>query len=587
MAAQASLSIVTGNQSLPDLSEEILHTYIIGNTGTGKTTLERFLITQRIAEGDGVCVIDPHGEREGCLVDSILSDLPDSRVNDVIYFDINNPQLIPGLKPFYCRDRNNEVAVQDTISTALNMFEKVYNVDRTTMARIIAYIEALIYLFIYDDSLTLLDVPNLLNPDIKYDKKRLQACTHLPPSPGFNFTRDFWTEEYSRRAKRGYNQDSEIFGTLMKFRELSSHLLWPMFCQKTNTLDFRQIMAEKKILLVKLNGNWEDITSLIGSYLIGQIKDAAMSRSLNDPPFYLFIDEFSTMASRDFLKLFSEGRGGNIHITLNHQVVSQLDNDMKETIRQASCFVCFQVTDITAASVATMFDTTPPPGQWIYEKQMRQVNRVDTVIAWDSPALEQEYNRLSEKITRLTEQKSWLANQHIPKYFPYVHGAMLSHVYKEHERLSEQRNLVASLGCHNKQEIIYGSWYEPVPVVEEEYRFRGDLLNNNVKYSCRLGASPYGSDEVARRLTNQLKQLTRFTARMRLPSGEYVVQTQPPDPLIDITSRVKDIYTNNLAQGYVRKRSDVEAEFQTTGSAKPAANGHSTLQVAPLPTAVK
>jgi hypothetical protein len=213
-------------------------------------------------------VIDPHGERRGCLVDCVLSDIPQRRLKDVILFDVNNPRLVPGLKPFYCRDKTDEVAVQDTISTALNMFEKVYNVDRNTMARIIAYIESLIYLFIYDDSLTLLDVPSLLIPDIKYDKLRLRACTHFPASPGFNFTRDFWTEEYSRRAKRGYNQDSEIFGTLMKFRELSSHLLWPMFCQNKNTLDMREIMMPSRMFVVR-RGTRPDIPDAVGKNLEG------------------------------------------------------------------------------------------------------------------------------------------------------------------------------------------------------------------------------------------------------------------------------------------------------------------------------
>jgi hypothetical protein len=387
--------------------QDILHTYILGNTGTGKTSLLRSLIAEQI--NHGVCVIDPHGERDKCLVDCIISDIPQRRLKDVILFDVNTPEYVPGLKPFYCRDKDNPISVQDIISTALNMFEKVYNVDRNTMARIIAYIESLIYLFIYDESLTLLDVPNLLNPSPHYDKIRLRACTHLPPSPGFNFTRDFWTEEYSRRAKRGYNQDSEIFGTLMKFRELSSHLLWPMFCQKTNTLDLRDIMQQKKILLVKLNGNWEDITSLIGSYLIGQIKDAAFHRSLKDPPFYLYVDEFQRMASRDFLTLFSEARGGNVHVCIDHQITSQLDEDMKETIRQASCFVCFQTTDITAESVSTMFDTTPPlelrpvysGSNYIYETRPRiQGYRPPEppIYFWDEEWAEKQFHLWVKKL---------------------------------------------------------------------------------------------------------------------------------------------------------------------------------------------
>lgn len=171
---------ITDTQESIFLPPDTLHTYILGNTGMGKTTLERELVNGSIEEGHGICVIDPHGERSGCLVDLVLSDIPQQRLNDVILFDINNPTYVPGLKPFYCRDKHDPIAVQDTISTALNMFEKVYNVDRNTMARIIAYIKSLIYLFIYDESLTLLDIPQLLNPDSKYDKKRLLAVTQLP-----------------------------------------------------------------------------------------------------------------------------------------------------------------------------------------------------------------------------------------------------------------------------------------------------------------------------------------------------------------------------------------------------------------------
>jgi len=121
-------------------------------------------------------------------------------------------------------------------------------------------------------------------------------------------------------------------------------------------------MRERKILLVKLSGNWEDVTSLLGTYLIGQIKDAAFHRSVSDPPFYLYCDEFQKFSSRDFLTLFSESRGGNLHVTIDHQVVSQLDDTMKETVRQADAFFCFRITDISADQIGGMFDCSPRPG---------------------------------------------------------------------------------------------------------------------------------------------------------------------------------------------------------------------------------
>ena len=657
------------------LPPDTLHTYILGNTGTGKTTLERSLIAGNIEQGHGVCVIDPHGERRGCLVDCVISDIPNKRLKDVILFNVNEPRLIPGLKPFYCRDKRDEVAVQDTISTALNMFEKVYNVDRNTMARIIAYIEALIYLFIYDESLTLLDVPILLNPDIKYDKMRLRACTHLPTSPGFNFTRDFWTEEYSRRAKRGYNQDSEIFGTLMKFRELSSHLLWPMFCQKTNTLDFREIMQHKKILLVKLNGNWEDITSLIGSYLIGQIKDAAFHRSLSDPPFYLYVDEFQRMASRDFLTLFSEARGGNVHVTIDHQVSSQLDDDMKETIRQASCFVCFQITNITADSVAGMFDTTPPPGEWRYEKEMRRVTKNENCQFWDPQEIEQEYERLLIKLKTLekqvdtyycpidtktmhyigmaagmkkrwqdsgdeqvyqeyqecqayavgyetiheflyTEDLQWIklaiidkfsspnaliynswqctklicyrATKPIPGIDPLTQE-IIQHLMKQIIHLHQYTQYLQKTHFKEETREIDLGWSEPIPVMEWEYlkiaRILGEevMVGDNVKYRAIQGPPAYGSDEVARRTANQLKQLFRYQARVRLNSGEYTITTIAPSPIADTTKRVETIYQHNITAGYLRLRSEVEQEFQAQPPVHVPQLNHTPVPVIPLP----
>jgi hypothetical protein len=775
------IDITTGEEV--HLPPDNLHTYIIGNTGTGKTTLERSLIAESINAGHGVCVIDPHGERDGSLVDLVLGDLPKKRLSDVILFDVNDPRFVPGLKPFHCRDKDDPIAVQDTISTALNMFEKVYNVDRNTMARIIAYIESLIYLFIYDESLTLLDIPTLLNPDIKYDKKRLLAVTHLPTSPGFHFTRDFWTEEYSRRAKRGYNQDSEIFGTLMKFRELSSHLLWPMFCQNKNTLDLREIMQKKKILLVKLNGNWEDITSLLGTYLIGQIKAASFHRSLSDPPFYLYVDEFQRMASRDFLTLFSEARGGNVHVCIDHQVASQLDDDMKETIRQASTFVCFQVTDITASAISRIFDTTPPPGEWIYEKIMRKAQSITSVEVWDSPDKEAEYLALEALIEQkknepiptgtrklmpvsvsafpiimtpnlreVAERLQGLLRPFIydpeveayfkdmyeirssfgftyshPKYMgkrqlsyyrdfsgeyhkverhftgkklpPFTYYAIKPHIkantrYQfplhfpcafeeealydpeiveelktlyapmkqrayylfdvgEYERYLSQVYSAAGtsievltnpwtgpyLSDHDlltllkliyqrtvpyisHEDIRYGEilelerrqrsleinhfrtetfmeelgWYEPEPIFELEYiraerewgRIIGHefMVGDNYKYRARLGPPPYGSDEVANRTANQIKQLDKFTARVRIPSGEYTITTIAPQKNMDINTlnkRIAQIYQQNLTDGFLRLRSDVEKELLTQPSYQAPQISQHPVPAIPLP----
>lgn len=555
-------------------------------------------------------------------------------------------------------------------------------------------------------------------------------------------------------------------------------------------------MQEKKILLVKLNGNWEDITSLLGSYLIGQIKDAAFHRSLKDPPFYLYVDEFQRMASRDFLTLFSEARGGNVHVTIDHQVASQLDEEMKETIRQASCFVCFKVTDITAASIAGMFDTTPPPGEWIYEKMMRRAKKEYVVNVWDSPRDEAHYielgtriqekkaqNRIvsnpyeklpiphsfpvvmtpklwevAEKLMRwfrpyeydpaveeyvktlyekrealyqpretwrfkkhnwwdekerpLYKQVSYYLDYYGKKHFfgswdskkhhssPHAYYAIKSHIEKgkpyrfphqlpiwyerqdgvinetlleefqhmylpfrryacyyfdvdlyheillkncsldaswghepyagtflmpfkgpyfrtdgdwlailkwiyekssqikfqqtEVQRLEVQRQELYARSFHEESRSIDRGYWEPEPVEEWEYlaqlkalaRDFGEefLVGDNSKYRARLGNPPYGSDEVERRTANQIKKLDKYTARVRIPSGEYTITTTAPNPVEDITKRIEQIYQQNLADGYLRRRSDVEKEVTLTSFPQLQGNNHTPVQPVPLPS---
>src|SRR5947209_13638630 len=132
----------------------------------------------------------------------------------------------------------NPVAVQNTVSTILNIFEKVYGVDRNTMARIINYLQALIYLFIHNPELTVLDIPDILDPSKESGMLRLRLVQNLPRSPAYNYTRYFWTKYYDQRGYFG--RDEELAGVFNKFREMTSVLLYPIFCQK-NTIDFSEM----------------------------------------------------------------------------------------------------------------------------------------------------------------------------------------------------------------------------------------------------------------------------------------------------------------------------------------------------------
>src|SRR6267154_5630497 len=146
------------------VGDRLQQTYVIGATGVGKSTLLLSSILYDIEQGHGVCVLDPHGD----LIKDIISRM-DSRLDDVVLLSLTNPDLPFGLNLFHCPAPHDPIAVHNTVSMVVNIFEKVFGLARATMGRQLTYLRSLIYLFIHNPSLTALDVPNILNADSKYD----------------------------------------------------------------------------------------------------------------------------------------------------------------------------------------------------------------------------------------------------------------------------------------------------------------------------------------------------------------------------------------------------------------------------------
>lgn len=351
-------------------SDRLQQTYVIGATGTGKSTLLLRMILHDIACGSGVCVLDPHGD----LVKDVIARMQ-GRANDIVLLSLTNSQLPFGLNPFHCANPSDPFQVQNTVSTILNIFEKVYGVDRNTMARIINYLQALIYLFIHNPQLTVLDIPSILDPSKESELLRLHLVQSLPKSPAYNYSRYFWTTYYNNRGYFG--RDEELAGVFNKFREMTSVLLYPIFCQK-NTIDFATLMAQKKIVLCKLNADWFDATSLIGSIIIAQILHAGYERRHKDP-FFVYCDEFQNFATYDFSRLFAEARKFNIALTISHQTTSQIAPSIKDTCMQAGNIIVFRVSGENAKELASNFDATPAPA-WEEEIAPEWFERVEEEV---------------------------------------------------------------------------------------------------------------------------------------------------------------------------------------------------------------
>ncbi|MFA5132125.1 MAG: type IV secretion system DNA-binding domain-containing protein [Candidatus Paceibacterota bacterium] len=299
------------------------HTYVIGKTGMGKSTLLENLIIQDINNGEGVCVIDPHGS----LAEKLLDHIPESRVKDVIYFapfDVDSPI---GLNVLEKVEKEKRHLVANGIMAA---FKKIW-VDAWS-ARMEYILTNIILALLENDNQSLLGVNRML-VDKEYRKFIVSNVTD--PT-----VKDFWEKEYaSYTEKFAAEAAPAIQNKVGQF--VGNPLIRNIVGQQKTSIDLRDAMDTKKIIIVNLSKGkvGEGNANLIGSLLITKIYLAAMSRAdvgpyelEKLPPFYVYVDEFQNFANESFANILSEARKYNLALTVAHQYVEQMTDEVKAAV---------------------------------------------------------------------------------------------------------------------------------------------------------------------------------------------------------------------------------------------------------------
>src|SRR6266568_5881564 len=202
--------------------------YVIGIQGTGKSVLIENLIIQDIKQNMGVCLLDPHGD----LTQAVLSRLPDRRVKDVIYLDITDYYFPFGLNLFECSDLADPVEVQKTVDQVMHIFERLFEVTRTTPL-IVQYLRNCTHTLIANPGYTMADIPLLLrNKDYR---SKLVANVRDRNVLGF------WQDYEDMRPS---DQRAEREPILRRLEELLQPLTFNIVGQSTTTIDIRQVMDE-------------------------------------------------------------------------------------------------------------------------------------------------------------------------------------------------------------------------------------------------------------------------------------------------------------------------------------------------------
>lgn len=300
------------------------HMYVIGKTGMGKSTLLENLAVQDIRNGEGVCVIDPHGS----MAEKLLEYIPEERIKDVIYFapfDTDHPL---GLNVLEKVDISKRHLVANGLMSA---FKKIFGEERFS-DRIQYILNNIILALLENENESLLGVNRMLT-----DKEYRKYIISNVKDPS---VKSFWEEEFAKAGDK-YQQEAApgIQNKIGQF--ISNPLIRNIIGQKRTSFDIREIMDKKKILIVNLSKGkvGEGNANLIGSLLITKIYLAAMSRAdagvhaLEElPPFYFYVDEFQNFANESFANILSEARKYNLALTVAHQYVEQMTDEVKAAV---------------------------------------------------------------------------------------------------------------------------------------------------------------------------------------------------------------------------------------------------------------
>lgn len=312
--------------------DRLSHIYIIGKTGTGKSTLLETMALQDIEQGNGLALVDPHGD----LVERIAARVPTKRQGDVIYLNVPDPTQPYGYNPLrHVRDGYIPLAASGMMEVFKKMWPDAWGVRMEHILRnvLMALLE--------QPSATMHDILRVLS-DRKFRK---QVAHNLKNET----VRTFLLKEFERFSF-GYRADgtAPIQNKVGAF--LSDPLLNRLLTAPENDLHIRQIMDQGKVLLVNLAKGriGEDSSSLLGGLLVTTLGLAAFSRAEVPPEkrrdFFVYVDEFQSFTTLALANMFSELRKYRVGFTVAHQYLHQLEPDVRHAIMgNAGSIISFRV----------------------------------------------------------------------------------------------------------------------------------------------------------------------------------------------------------------------------------------------------
>ena len=296
------------------------HLYSVGKSGSGKSKFLELLIQNDLKNGHGIGVLDPHGD----LVDNVLKLIPRDRIRDVVIFDPGDLNFPISFNPL--SDVPPELKIRVTIGF-IEIFKKLFGADWTPRLEHV----------LRQTTLALLDTPGATILSILKMLTGKNYRQNIVRNIRDDVVKNFWVNEFAGWSEKFDNEAiTPLLNKVGQF--VSTNMIRNIVGQKEDKVNFRHIMDEGKIILMKISKGilGEENAALLGAIAITKIYQAAMSRA--DTPekdrrdFYFYVDEFQNFATDTFDEILSEARKYRLNLTLAHQFLGQLPPQILKTV---------------------------------------------------------------------------------------------------------------------------------------------------------------------------------------------------------------------------------------------------------------
>lgn len=376
------------------------HMYVIGKTGTGKSTLLANMAINDLRHNEGFCFIDPHGD----AIETLLDYIPSHRINDVVYFNPADGERTVKINLF---EGKNLVHRELIASGIVSIFQKLYSYSWGP--RLEHFLRNALLTLLQAEEAKMSDIIDLFtNKDF-----RKKIVTELQDP----ILKNFWESEFEPLVDR--QRQEAIAPILNKVGQfVSSPLVRNVVNSHKSSFSIEDIMDQGKILLVNLSQGrlGEDNATLLGAMLITKIQLAAMSR-VNTPEekrrdFYLYVDEFQNFATESFNKILSEARKYRLSLILANQYIAQIPEDVRKAIfGNCGTMISFVLGSEDAKIFSDEYSNKYTPDDLVSLNRHQIINRlaIDNVISQPFPAwtlpLAKNTNSNREKVIRVSRER--------------------------------------------------------------------------------------------------------------------------------------------------------------------------------------